>query len=154
MKLSSVPAEQRYADLKQIGHGSYATVYSYTDSFYNRKFILKRANSNLNKKEPERFKQEYRQMAQLSSPYIVEVYHYDETRHEYIMEYMDCTLEDFIFNSAPKPNYLERRRMVNQTLNAFKYIHSKGLLHRDISPSNILIKNMMTLMWLKLPILV
>lgn len=30
--------------------------------------------------------------------------------------------------------------MVNQVLKAFKYLHSKKLLHRDISPSNILLK--------------
>lgn len=140
LELNSISVEQQYADLKQIGYGSYATVYSYTDPFYNRKYVLKRANSNLSKKELERFKQEYEQMAQLSSPYIIEVYHYNETKHEYVMEYMDCTLADYILNSDPKPNSSERIRIVNQVLRAFKYIHSKGILHRDISPSNILIK--------------
>lgn len=140
VNICSTPIEQQYADLKQIGHGSYATVYSYIDPFYNRKYVLKRAKNDLSKKELERFRQEYEQMAQLSSPYIVEVYHYDEIKHEYVMEYMDCTLADYILNSNPKPDISERIRIVNQVLRAFKYIHSKGLLHRDISPSNILIK--------------
>ena len=78
--------------------------------------------------------------SQLSSPYIVEVYHYNETKYEYVMEYMDCTLGDYILNTSPKPNKIERIKIVNQVLRAFQYIHTKGLLHRDISPSNILIK--------------
>lgn len=77
VKLRSVPDEQQYAELKQIGFGSYATVYSFFDKFYNRTFVLKRANFDLSPKEIERFKQEYEQMKKLSSPYIVEVYRYD-----------------------------------------------------------------------------
>lgn len=93
VKINSTSAEQQYADLKQIGFGSYATVYSFFDKFYNRTFVLKRANSDLSSKEIERFKQEYEQMTRLSSPYIVEVYRYDGEKNEYIMEYMDFTLK-------------------------------------------------------------
>ena len=138
VKINSTSAEQQYADLKQIGFGSYATVYSFTDPFYDRKYVLKRANSNLNAKELERFKQEYEQMTRLSSPYIVEVYHYDGVKHEYVMEYMDFTMKDYIEKN--NPTIEERRKMVYQVFQAFKYIHSKGVLHRDISPANIMIK--------------
>jgi len=34
----------------------------------------------------------------------------------------------------------ERKNIVNQILREFQYIHSKNLLHRDISPKNILLK--------------
>lgn len=138
VKISSAPIEQQYADLKQIGNGSYATVYSFFDKFYNRTFVLKRANTNLDTKEIERFRQEYEQMAKLSSPYIVEVYHYDSAKHEYIMEYMDYTMQDYIEKHNPPME--ERRKMVYQIFQAFKYVHSKGILHRDISSANIMIK--------------
>lgn len=34
----------------------------------------------------------------------------------------------------------QRKSIVRQILRAFEYIHSKGQLHRDISPKNILVK--------------
>lgn len=131
---------EQNAKLCYKSQGSYAMVYEFFDSFYNRKFILKRAKKELNEKELERFRQEYEQMSKLHSPYIVEVYNYNSSNNEYIMEYMDGTLSDLILNSDCKPNLDERKAIVYQVLKAFKYIHSKGLLHRDISPSNILIK--------------
>ncbi|MCR5019936.1 MAG: serine/threonine protein kinase [Ruminococcus sp.] len=140
INIGTTSVEQRYAVLKKIGSGSYANVYCYTDSFYNRKFALKRAKSDLDEKELTRFRKEYEYMASLSSPYIVEVYNYDETKHQYVMEYIDCTLANYILNSDPKPNIIDRHRIVIQVLNAFSYIHSKKLLHRDISPNNILLK--------------
>lgn len=138
MKINSSPAEQQYADLQQIGFGSYATVYSFVDSFYNRKFVLKRANANLTPKEIERFKQEYEQMEKLSSPHIIEVFHYDLTKNEYIMEHVDFTVKDYIVKKNPTVE--ERKKFVNQIFHAFKFIHSKNVLHRDISPANIIIK--------------
>ncbi len=138
VKINSAPAEQQYADLKQIGNGSYATVFSFFDKFYNRKFVLKRANSDLSPKEIERFKQEFEQMTRLSSPYIVEVFRYDGVKNEYIMEYMDFTLKEYI--EKQKPAIEERKNIIYQIFRAFKFIHSKNVLHRDISPANIMIK--------------
>lgn len=138
VKIKSTSAEQQYADLKQIGFGSYATVYSFFDKFYNRTFVLKRANSDLSSKEIERFKQEYEQMTRLSSPYIVEVYRYDGEKNEYIMEHMDFTLKEYI--EKQKPAIEERKNIIYQIFRAFKFIHSKNVLHRDISPANVMIK--------------
>lgn len=50
VNICTSPIEQKYVGLEQIGHGSYATVYSYTDPFYNRKYVLKRAKNNLSGK--------------------------------------------------------------------------------------------------------
>lgn len=130
--------EQHFADLEHIGEGSYATVYSFFDPFYNRTFVIKRAKEQLNAKELERFRQEYEQMKRLSSPYIVEVYRYNGVKNEYIMEYMDFTLKDYI--EKQKPTIEDRKNIIYQIFRAFKFIHSKNILHRDISPANIMIK--------------
>ena len=132
--------KQSYSDLKLIGEGSYAKVFSYYDPVYDRKFVLKRAFDDLTDKEVKRFKQEFIQMHSLNSPYIVEVFKYDDKNKEYTMEFMDCSLFDYINKNNSSLTMEYKKSIIIQILRAFKYIHSKGLLHRDISPKNILLK--------------
>ena len=134
------PQSTKSFELKQIGSGSYANVYKYWDTFYNKYFVLKRAKKDLTPKELERFKREFEEMREFSSPYIVEVYRYDNVNKEYIMEYMDYTLDSFINKNNTCIEIGLRKNIVNQILRAFEYIHSKKRLHRDISPKNILLK--------------
>lgn len=142
--LSSVTISHEQRDftfsLKLIGTGSYANVYKYKDTFYNRPFILKRAKKDLTDKELGRFKREFDVMQELSSPYIIEVYTYNSDKNEYIMEYMDYTLDAYIAKYNSTLTIAQRKGIAQQILRAFDYIHSKGQLHRDISPKNILIK--------------
>lgn len=71
---------------------------------------------------------------------MTEVYRYNGDENEYIMECMDYSLESYLKKFQDKLDFNAKRKIVFQILNAFKYIHSKGILHRDISPKNILIK--------------
>lgn len=72
------------ASLKLIGECSYAKVFKYKDNFYNKYFALKRAQIGLNAKELERFKLEFDSMQSFNSPYILEVYSFDDQKNEYI----------------------------------------------------------------------
>jgi tRNA A-37 threonylcarbamoyl transferase component Bud32 len=135
-----IESQNNISDLKLIGEGSYAQVFKYRDKFYLKTFALKRAKNNLNTKEIERFKREYAQMSEMNSPYVLEVYSYNERNNEYIMEFMDTSLSDYIINNNTKLSFQERVRMGLQITKAFSYIHSKNMLHRDVSPKNILLK--------------
>ena len=137
--VNNVNTDMNY-ELKQIGNGSYANVYKYKDSFYNRNFVVKRAKKDLSDKEISRFKREFEEMKEFSSPYILEVYCYNDDKNEYIMEYMDYTLDEYISKNNSTITTSRRKGLAQQVLKAFEYIHSKGRLHRDISPKNILIK--------------
>ena len=129
-----------YYKAKLKGSGSYANVYKYEDTFYNKFFAIKRAKKDITEKEYERFKREFLIMQELNSPYVIEVYKFNEEKKEYIMEYADYTLDKFIQENNSKLTMEERINIINQIFKAFIYINSKGRLHRDISTKNILIK--------------
>ena len=144
-KLSSTISVKRnketfFYSLKKIGEGSYANVSKYTDTFYNRTFVLKHLKKDSTEEEIERFKREYEIMSNLKSPYIVEVYNYNEKENKYIMEYMDYTLYDYIQKNNGTLTINERKKLILQILKAFSYLHSKKIFHRDISYTNILLK--------------
>ncbi len=54
---------------------------------------------------------------------------------------MDFTLYDYIRKNNTKLSKKRRKNIGYQILRAFEYVHSEGLLHRDINPKNILLKD-------------
>ncbi|MGW3112018.1 protein kinase family protein [Streptomyces sp. NPDC001091] len=126
--------------LQLIGEGSYAKVFSFTDPDYGIKIAVKRANKDLGERDLYRFRQEFDILKRLSFPYIVEVFQYDETRNEYKMEFCDSTLREYIKRRNNKLHFSSRKRIALQFLYGINYLHSKGLLHRDVSLQNVLVK--------------
>lgn len=138
----SIPRSDRKVlfPTKTIGEGSYATVHKYKDEYYNRFFVVKKAFKDLTQKEYERFKIEFEEMKKLNSPYVIEVFNFDEENNQYIMEYADETLDSYISKNNGHLDLRERVGLIRQIFQAFIYINSKGVLHRDVSTKNILIK--------------
>ena len=130
-----------HVELKYIGEGSYAKVFCYKDPIYHVRIALKQAKPELDNKEMERFHQEFNILKTLHSPYIVHVYAYDESKNCYTMECMDESIYDFIQRCNSKLSLAKRKGIISQICRGLIYIHSKGLLHRDISLSNIFVKH-------------
>ncbi|TXR76950.1 hypothetical protein DN400_07525 [Bacillus sp. AR8-1] len=126
---------------EEIGAGSYATVYKFTDSLYNKEFAYKKAHPTLEADEKERFYTEFEVMKSLKSPFILEVYTLDKEQNYYVMELADETLEKYIERSPGLENASEKLKFIHQICLALKQVHSKNIFHRDISPKNILIKH-------------
>jgi len=127
-------------DPKMIGSGSYANVFAYVDPDYGIKFAIKRAKRDAEERDLARFRQEFEVMKNLSFPYILEVYKFDESRNEYRMEHCDATLREYISKRNGNLHFSTRKRIALQFLYGMSYIHSQGLLHRDISLQNVLMK--------------
>ena len=130
-----------YTTLNSVGEGSYARVFSYIDPTYHIPIIVKRARPELDNKELARFKHEYEVLKSLRSPYVVNVFSYDDFRNEYTMEFMDENIIEFIQRSNNKLSLAERKGIIAQICRGLTYVHRKGYLHRDLSLSNVLIKH-------------
>jgi hypothetical protein len=128
------------AQLQLIGEGSYAKVFSFVDPDYGIKFAVKRANNDLSERDLYRFRQEFEILKRLRFPYIVEVFMYDADRDEYQMEFCESTLRKYIKKRNNTLSFSSRKRIALQFLYGVNYIHSEGLLHRDVSLQNVLVK--------------
>lgn len=128
------------ADLKMVGSGSYANVFSYIDPNYGTRFAIKRAKRDISARDLERFRKEFEVLSSMHFPYIVEVYKFDADRNEYRMEFCDETLRTYIAKRNAKLSFPSRKRIALQFLYGMNFVHSLGHLHRDISLQNVLVK--------------
>lgn len=132
-----VSRNEATSKLYEIGKGSFATVYKFHDSYLGIDLALKRAHKNSTDKILERFKKEFEKLHNLDSPYIIDVYSYNDFDKEYTMEFIPTTLKEFLDRN---PSNDIRYLIVKQLFKVLKYIHSVDTLHRDLSYNNVLIK--------------
>ncbi len=126
--------------LKMIGEGAFAVVGKYTDPNYGIDFAVKRLKKTVGEREKERFKEEYRILSSLKSPYILQVYSFDEHGNCYTMEYCDTTLKKYYEKNNNNIPFSSRKRIAQHFLYAMSYLHHKKIFHRDLSYHNILLK--------------
>ena len=89
----------------------------------------------------ERFLEEARNMAKFNSePNIVNVFEYfEENNTAYIvMEYLDgISLKEYLHKNKVVLDNDSALKITEAVCNALSVIHSKGIIHRDVSPDNI-----------------
>lgn len=133
----------RYHLLALLGRGGMAVVYRAHDPVLDRHVAIKVIKPELASHPPvvERFRREARAMASLDHPHLVQIYEVGETDGlPYIsMELLaGRTLADQIAHAgAQRPQWVAR--MIAEIGEAIDLAHSKGLIHRDIKPNNIMI---------------
>ena len=135
--------DNRYEILERIGTGGMAVVYKAKCHRLNRLVAVKILKSDLAQDEDfrRRFNAESQAVAQLSHPNIVSVY--DVSRGgdiEYIvMELIDgITLKQYM-EKRGQLNWRESLHFITQIMRGLSHAHSRGIVHRDIKPQNVMV---------------
>ncbi len=133
----------RYEILEVIGVGGMAVVYKAMDHRLNRLVAVKILKDDyLNDAEfRRRFHGESQAVAMLSHPNIVSVY--DVSKNDgldyIVMELIDgITLKQYMDQRAPL-SWRETLHFSMQIAKALEHAHSRGIIHRDIKPHNVMI---------------
>ena len=137
-----VALRKQYEILRQIGQGSFATVYLARDLKHERQVAIKVLNADPTSETGElRFIREIRMVARLQHPNILPLHDsgHVEALLYYVMPYVAGeTLRDRI----------DRERQLScdvacsiarDAADALAYAHAQGIIHRDIKPENILL---------------
>ena len=134
----------RYEVVSHIGQGGMADVFLAVDTNLNRQVAIKilRADLSTDAVSILRFEREAQAAAALAHPNIVEIYDVGDYKgHHYIvMEYVTGkTLKQVIRSRGPLVNE-EAVDIMKQLCSAISEAHSRGIIHRDIKPQNVIVK--------------
>lgn len=136
--------DNRYEVLERIGTGGMAVVYKARCHRLNRLVAIKILKPELASDEDflRRFQSESQAVAMLSHTNIVSIY--DVCRSDgldyIVMELIDgMSLKQYMIKRGTPLNWREALHFITQIVRALGHAHSRGIVHRDIKPHNIMV---------------
>ena len=133
-----------YAVLREVARGGMASVYEVVDPVDGGRLALKllhqRGAAQL------RFVREYEALTRLDHPNILRVFRFGQAdgHGPYLtMELLDGVAAQVYAKSLGRPGALDRSRavlrVVSEVALALQHLHERGLVHRDLKSSNVLV---------------
>ncbi|MEL7244486.1 MAG: serine/threonine-protein kinase [Cyanobacteria bacterium J06573_2] len=138
----------KYTINQEIGRGGFGITYKATHHFLHQEVVIKTLNHKLQKhpdfaKFEGQFQDEARRLASCIHPNIVRVSDFFvEAGFPYmVMEYIpgETLGEAFVMPGIPLPEE-QAIHYIRQVGAALGAVHQKGLLHRDVKPDNIILR--------------
>ncbi|MEM7580650.1 MAG: serine/threonine-protein kinase, partial [Cyanobacteria bacterium P01_A01_bin.80] len=138
----------KYTINQEIGRGGFGITYKATHHFLHQEVVIKTLNHKLQKhpdfaKFESQFQDEARRLASCAHPNIVRVSDFFiESGFPYmVMEYIpgETLGEAFVMPGIPLPEE-QAIHYINQVGAALGAVHQNGLLHRDVKPDNIILR--------------
>ena len=150
----------RFEIVEEVGHGGFGTVFKAKDPQLDRTVALKvprRSNIGDKPQDLERFIREARSVAQLRHASIASVHEVGtvdpppsplggegpggrgEPIPYLVSDFIEgVTLADLLTARRPAPR--EAAKLIADVAEALHYAHQQGVVHRDVKPSNIMIR--------------
>jgi serine/threonine protein kinase/Flp pilus assembly protein TadD len=131
-----------YKIIEKLGEGGMGIVYKAEDTKLKRNVAIKFLPHQIsdNKEERQRFEIEAQAAAALNHPNIATIHAIEESDNEVfiVMEFINgMELKDKI--SKTLPSIEESLNIIEQSAQGLKAAHDKGITHRDIKSSNIMV---------------
>ena len=137
----------KYTLNAELGRGGFGITFKATHHYLNQVVVIKTLNEALrnDRNFPEfqrKFQDEARRLAICVHPNIVRVsdFFLEDGLSFMVMDYIPgATLEEWVFPDRPLPE-ATAIHYIRQIGSALQVVHQNGLLHRDIKPQNIILK--------------
>jgi eukaryotic-like serine/threonine-protein kinase len=132
----------RYRVIRHLGSGGMATVLLCEDERLGRQVAVKRLHADSPVDVEQRFKREARLGASLNHPNLVSVFDTatDDDGVLIVMEYVaGHPLSQLLRHGPLRPE--EACRIVRDVGDALDHAHAQGVVHRDVKPGNVLIRD-------------
>jgi hypothetical protein len=133
--------DDRYRVLRHLGSGGMASVLLCEDERLGRQVAVKRLHADSPVDVEQRFTREAKLGASLNHPNLVSVFDTatDDEGVLIVMEYVEGEPLSRILRRGPlRPE--EVSSMVHDLGEALDHAHSQGVVHRDVKPANVLIR--------------
>lgn len=137
--------EQRFVLGRRLGSGGMGSVFVATDTRFNRPVALKTMSRHLapSAEFRERFLREADVLTRLSSPHVTTIYDHGEDDGSLWIATQLVTggdLGKLLRERGPLPPHLALR-VCGQVAEALRATHEVGVLHRDVKPANVLLRD-------------
>ncbi len=145
-----VMIDNRYILQDRLGSGGMGTVYLAHDLLTRQQIAIKHLTTTAEKLQFHSrtdasnlhlaLAQEFRTLATLRHPHIISVYDFGFDKDNlpyYTMEYLPEAQD--IVTAGKNMSFSEKVTLAIEMLQAIKYLHRRGILHRDLKPDNVLV---------------